>query len=251
MKTLFIFRDSYEAKYILQQLEKKGILGDVVIEKGVSAKRQKLRRFFKTKSILLYPLIVLDIIALAIYSKLITMAMIKILGKNNTYPKNKIKLIVDDANDKLCMEFVDKYQPEIIFIYGTSILKSQFLDHIKSLILNIHSGIVPKYRNVHSDFWAYLNNDIGNIGVSILHLNRGIDSGDLALQEKVDYNHRDSMVDIKIKNLKVIPNLVDSIIKKKKNGTLGRQKQLAEKGSFYPTPRLLDLIKFTCSLKKK
>ena len=45
MKTLFIFRDSYDAKYILQRLEEKKIFGDVIIEKGANARKQKLKRF--------------------------------------------------------------------------------------------------------------------------------------------------------------------------------------------------------------
>lgn len=249
MKTLFIFRDSYDAKYILQCLNEKKLLEAVIIEQGNNAKKQKLKRLFKARSLLLYPLIVLDITTLVIYSKLITSAMIKRLGKND-YPKDKIKLITDDVNSKSSLDFIKLYKPDIIFIYGTSILKSTFFNNFRSTILNIHSGILPKYRNVHSDFWAYINHDTQNIGISVFFLDEGVDTGDLALQKRIDYKPKDSIADVKIKNLKIIPSLIALAIKKMDLKALPRQKQNEEHSGFYKTPGFSDIIRLLSRFKK-
>ena len=63
----------------------------------------------------------------------------------------------------------------------------------KRYTLNIHGGIVPKYRNVHSEFWAISKNDFKNIGTSIIHLDPGIDTGDIAIQEILEINSNDTI----------------------------------------------------------
>lgn len=242
MRTLFIFRDSYEARYILNVLDKTGLVDIIVIEKGVKAKERKLKRLFEKTNIFHIPLLLIDILALYIYSKVTMLEMKKKLGAYE-YPLNKIKLTVDDANDKACFDFIKRRRPQIIFIYGTSILKKEFLGRIKIPILNIHSGILPKYRNVHSDFWAFLNKDFNNIGVSIIYLDSGIDNGDLAVQRRIKYSKSDVLVDIKIKILNLIPTVVKFTLKKINEGELPRKKQNELKKGFFYTPRLTDFIK--------
>ncbi len=242
MRTLCIFRNSYEARYISNMLDKTSLVNTIVIEKGVKAKGEKLKRFFEKTNIFRIPLLLIDILAIYIYSKVTTLEMRKKLGEYE-YPLDKIKLTVDDANDKVCFDFIKRQKPQIIFIYGTSILKKEFLDRIKAPILNIHSGILPKYRNVHSDFWAFLNKDFDNIGVSIIYLDSGIDSGDLAVQRRIKYSKSDGLIDIKIKILTLIPTLVKFTLGKISEGKLPRKKQNElKKGVFY-TPQLTDLIK--------
>lgn len=243
MKSLFLFRDCYDAKYILQELDKRNLLQAVILERGLRAKKRKLRRMFKISNFLSYPSLLLDALALLIYSKMMSWQMLKHLGKL-AYPKNKIKLTVNDANEKRCIDFIKQYQPEVIFIYGTSILNDRFLKEVGAKVLNIHSGILPQYRNVHSDFWAYLKRDYQHMGVSIIHVDQGIDTGDVALQEKITYVKGDLLIDLKIKILCLIPDLIEKALKNNQNHNLVRQKQNDKESKFYPTPDFVSLIKY-------
>jgi methionyl-tRNA formyltransferase len=38
---------------------------------------------------------------------------------------------------------------------------------INSKFVNIHVGITPKYRGVHGTYWALVNNDVENSGVTV------------------------------------------------------------------------------------
>jgi folate-dependent phosphoribosylglycinamide formyltransferase PurN len=242
MKILFLFRDSYDAKYILNSVDKKNV-SQIILEKGTRAKKNKLKKLFKKSSFFNYPKTVLDITGLIIYSSIALSFMKKKLGLFS-YPQEKIVKIVDDANDSECIAYIKKYKPDVIFIYGTAILKEKFLQSVTCPIFNIHSGILPRYRNVHSDFWAYMYNDLKNIGVTIIYLDAGIDSGDIALQKKILVEEKDSLIDIKVKNLQVIPQLIKKIIAQERRGAIKRVKQNKEKSHFYPTPHFIDIMKF-------
>lgn len=243
MKTLFLFRDAYDSKYILHKLESKNLLGAVILERGVEAKKRKLQRIFKITNILSYPILILDTLSLILFSKHINANVKKKLGLY-CYPKDRIKLIVDDANEKSCVDFIRQYEPDVIFIYGISILTDRFFKQVKTRILNIHSGIVPMYRNVHSDFWAYLNKDYSNIGLSVMYADKGIDSGDIALQKRINYAKNDGLINIKIKILNLIPDIVAETLNNMRNNKLNRKKQNIKESHFYPTPGLLDIIKY-------
>jgi folate-dependent phosphoribosylglycinamide formyltransferase PurN len=242
MKTLFLFRESYDSQYILSQLASANIIDSVILESGKKAKKAKLKRFFANIPLYKYPKKIIDLIALIIYSNLAVFFMKKKLGKFD-YPKNYIRLTTEDANNKDCIDYILNYKPDIIFIYGTAILKKNFLKKVKVNIFNIHSGILPYYRNVHSDYWAFINKDYSKIGVSVIYLDAGIDSGDIAIQKTIKYCKNDSIVSIKVKNLQLVVEQIFEVIKKKIDGNLPRKEQDKLKVCNYSTPTFVDLLK--------
>ena len=65
---------------------------------------------------------------------------------------------------------------------------------------------------MHSDFWAYIQNRHDQIGITIIKLDSGIDTGDILIQEKVNIANSMNLVDIKVENLKLIVKLLNSIM---------------------------------------
>ena len=41
----------------------------------------------------------------------------------------------------------------------------------------MHPGICPEYRNAHGCFWALAQNDFENVGMTLLRVDRGVDTG--------------------------------------------------------------------------
>jgi folate-dependent phosphoribosylglycinamide formyltransferase PurN len=242
MKILFIFRDSYDSQYILSKLGKYNIESRVIIETGSKARKKKLVKAFSKIPFYKYPLKVIDLVALIFYSSVAIKLMKKKLG-NFRYPKQQYIQTIEDVNDGQCVQHINEYKPDLIFVYGTAILSKKLLQTIKFPIFNIHSGILPYYRNVHSDFWSFVNKDFNNIGISIIYLDAGIDSGDIVLQKKIIYNSNDSLVDIKTKNLSLIPDLVIELISLYKSKKLKRVKQNKKFAGFYHTPGFIDLTR--------
>ena len=41
----------------------------------------------------------------------------------------------------------------------------------------MHPGICPEYRNAHGCFWALANRDLERVGMTLLRIDRGVDTG--------------------------------------------------------------------------
>ena len=253
MKILFIARSSYDIRFILSSLVqlKPEVHFYLILETGAPARRRKIKRFFKRYSLLTKYKGIIDIFAIASYHHICMHYIKDRLGKHSLPPKIDILGTVDDVNSEALVRILDKNEFALTFNYGTSIYSSQTLHRLQSPLLNIHCSVLPYYRNVHSDFWAFILKDYSKIGVSIFKIDSGIDTGGIVTQEVLNSKKTQSIIDIKVSNLELIVKLISTLIDQfKKSGTLNTTPQNADEGSRFPTPRLHDLLKLlTLSFK--
>lgn len=108
-------------------------------------------------------------------------------------PTEKI-VHVNSVNSPGCVSLIKKYNPELIIVNGTRIISKKVLQSTSVKFLNIHAGITPKYRNVHGAYWAVVNNDLENCGVTVHLLDQGIDTGPIIYQQKISITPKDNFV---------------------------------------------------------
>ena len=56
--------------------------------------------------------------------------------------------IFANLNDSNCLNYALKLQPDVVLLFGTSILKANWLDSFDDKIINLHLGMSPFYREV-------------------------------------------------------------------------------------------------------
>ena len=234
MKIIFLTNNSGAAKFIANCLHKKGLIDATIIEEA-SVKTKVLKKI-KSTSWKKFPEKILDLCTIWAYSQLSKRYIENHLLKPNNikeFPKEIVSHRVKNASSLQCLSILKSLAPELVIVFGTSILKPEVLTIAKRHTLNIHGGIVPKYRNVHSDFWAISKKDLKNIGTSIIHLDPGIDTGDIAIQGLLDINPDDTLFSIKKKNTELSLKLIIQAIEMAKEGTLPKNQQKKIKESFY------------------
>ena len=86
-------------------------------------------------------------------------------------------------------EFADKlksYEPDAIVVVAFGqILKKNILELPKYGCINVHGSLLPKYRGAAPIQWAIINGD-SESGVTIMHMDAGIDTGDMILKGTVE-----------------------------------------------------------------
>ena len=253
MKTVFLTNNSGPAKFITNNLHIKGLLDATIIEDGSAKKITKIIREIKSTSWKRIPEKILNLFTIWIYSQLTKRYIDKHLLKPNNieeFPTEINLHRVKNASGSRCLSILKSLKPELIIVFGTSILKPEVLSIAKRYTLNIHGGIVPKYRNVHSDFWAVSKKDFTNIGTSIIHLDPGIDTGDIAMQGLLEVSSDDTLFSIKKKNIELSLQLIVQTIEMAKTGNLPKTRQNKLIDSFYKTPSFVDFFRwFTSSYK--
>jgi len=96
----------------------------------------------------------------------------------NDIPTEKINYVTS-VNSKATIELLQDINPDIIVVNGTRIISKKFLSVVKCKLINTHAGITPKYRGVHGTYWALVNNDVENSGVTVHFVDEGIDTGNI------------------------------------------------------------------------
>ena len=86
------------------------------------------------------------------------------------------------------IEFIDEIKslnPDVICVvaYG-KILPEEILNIPKLGCINVHGSLLPKYRGAAPIQWAVLNGD-KETGVTTMYMDKGMDTGDMILKEKV------------------------------------------------------------------
>jgi folate-dependent phosphoribosylglycinamide formyltransferase PurN len=113
-------------------------------------------------------------------------------GLNPTDIDSEKIIKLNSVNDKSTITLLQKINPELVVVNGTRIISREVLQCISARFINIHAGITPKYRNVHGAYWALVNNDMENCGVTVHLVDEGIDTGNIVYQERIAITDKDN-----------------------------------------------------------
>lgn len=91
----------------------------------------------------------------------------------------------DSVNDPRALRAAIEFAPDLILVFGTSLLRRKWFD-LDIPIVNSHLGIIPRYRGWMSWFWAVLEENFDSVGISIHYVTKVADGGELIFQDHVD-----------------------------------------------------------------
>jgi hypothetical protein len=70
-------------------------------------------------------------------------------------------------------------QPDLIAVFGTSLIRGDLLQEGRLGIANLHGGLSPEYRGADCTFWALHNGEPHKVGCTLHWIDAGIDTGGL------------------------------------------------------------------------
>ena len=94
-----------------------------------------------------------------------------------TVPAHVPVLTVSSPNAAEVVAFVTHHQPTFMLARCKTLLKEQVFSIPTKGTWVLHPGICPQYRNAHGCFWALASDDAANVGLTLLRIDRGIDTG--------------------------------------------------------------------------
>jgi methionyl-tRNA formyltransferase len=92
------------------------------------------------------------------------------------------QLIVSDPNSSDARDFLADVQPDLVLARCKFMLKPEVFNVPKRGTFVLHPGICPEYRNAHGCFWALVNRDLERVGMTLLKIDEGVDTGPVYLQ---------------------------------------------------------------------
>lgn len=86
---------------------------------------------------------------------------------------------VPHINHPRVVELADRMQPDLICVFGTSLIRGELLNRGRLGLINLHGGLSPEYRGADCTFWALYNREPEKVGCTLHWIDPGIDTGRL------------------------------------------------------------------------
>jgi hypothetical protein len=158
------------------------LVGIVVIREGSHQMRRRVRRELKRVGAFRF----LDVIAFRLFYSIFLASKDRrwqeqeLQAKSLVYPEVRSDtsiLNTASPNTPETEAFIKRLQPDIVLARCKVMLKESIFSIPVRGTLVMHPGICPEYRNAHGCFWALANGDVTKVGMTLLKIDKGIDSG--------------------------------------------------------------------------
>lgn len=118
--------------------------------------------------------------------------MILYLGNNNNKVFNFLNQNYPTINtaEKITPKFIQKFDRVVSYGYR-HILKKEHIINAKNPIINLHISYLPWNKGADPNYWSWIENTPK--GVTIHHIDEGIDTGDILLQTQVKFNKNETL----------------------------------------------------------
>ncbi len=157
----------------------------------------------------------------------------KFFGSNTQFnTQNIFEIPKGEINSQEWRDKIASFKPDIIAVFGTSLLKDETIKICENGILNMHLGLSPYYRGSGTNFWPLYNNEPQYVGVTIHKIDIGIDTGPIIHQGRPNIEKGDNQHMIGNKTVIVGEKLMEKSIQELIDGTAKFYPQ-TNKGKLY------------------
>jgi len=97
-------------------------------------------------------------------------------------------IVVSSPNSDESRTFIERLRPDIAIARCKVILKRAIFEAPRAGTFVMHPGICPEYRNAHGCFWALARRDLHRVGMTLLRVDPGVDTGPVFLHGTYDFD---------------------------------------------------------------
>jgi methionyl-tRNA formyltransferase len=129
---------------------------------------------------------------------------------------------------------------DLVVGFGTSVISAATLARLPNGFLNLHTGFLPNYRGVKSEFWALARHDAAHVGWTLHYMTPALDAGDIVLRRRVPWDG-ESPAALRAKLLVDAAPAIATLLRNaraRRDATLPRTPQGL--GAYFTTPRWAD-----------
>ena len=172
--------------------------GSVVIREPGGRLRRRIAREIKRVGWLRF----LDVLAFRVYYRMMKAAgdrrweRRELVRLRTRFPErpDAPELVVASPNGGEAEAFIRERQPDLVIARCKTLLEERIFSIPRLGTYVMHPGICPEYRNAHGCFWAMAAGDRGNVGMTLLRIDKGVDTGPVFGYFRVAPDARESHV---------------------------------------------------------
>jgi len=172
--------------------------GAVVIREPTTRLRKRIGRELRRVG----PLRMLDVLAFRVFHRItsaradrrwIDEQLDRLRRRYPAMPPAR-ELVTASPNSADAARFIQDARPDIVIARCKTMLKESVFSIPRHGTFVMHPGICPDYRNAHGCFWAMASGDYQNVGMTLLRIDRGVDTGPVFGHFRIPADPSDSHV---------------------------------------------------------
>lgn len=136
-------------------------------------------------------------------------------------------------NSKDTIKFISHIDFDIAITFGVSILNSETINALNDKILGIHLGLSPYYRGSGTNFFPFVNNELEAVGYTLMHLDKGTDTGQIVHQGRAPIVLGDSIHTIGNRNIRLLFVDIIKLIESKFDFSISKSQILRDSNRYY------------------
>lgn len=156
----------------------------------------------------------------------------RMMGEVNTFPDTEVLTVLSGNSNSLeTYAWIQRLNPDVVLLYGTSIIRPPLLNAYEGRLINLHLGLSPYYRGSGTNFWALVHRQPECVGATIHLAVLKVDAGAVLGQVRPEPEPFDRAHELGTKTiisaLEAMPRLIEryfsgDIIPQLQDLTLGR-----------------------------
>ena len=95
---------------------------------------------------------------------------------------NPITIPAGSVNDPVVQAGIIASEADLLIAYGCSLIREPLLSRYRGRFINLHLGLSPYYRGAGTNYWPLVNGEPEYVGVTFMHIDAGVDSGEVIHQ---------------------------------------------------------------------
>lgn len=113
---------------------------------------------------------------------------------NDTFRFQTLPLQKGELGLSYVYDVIRSYTPDLMIAFGCSIVKEPLLSLLgPGRFVNLHLGLSPYYRGSGTNFWPFVNKELEYVGGTLLHIDPGVDTGDIIAHVRPDIEEGDTV----------------------------------------------------------
>jgi methionyl-tRNA formyltransferase len=139
-----------------------------------------------------------------------------------------------DPGDPQLLRAIRELAPDLTVLAGYGPIVGQtFIDIPRRGCLNLHGGKLPQYRGSSPMNWALINGETG-FTISVIQVDRGVDTGPVLAERSFDIGPDDTIADLQDRANAVFPDLLADVVDEVGAGRARPRVQTQEGAGYWP-----------------
>lgn len=257
MKTVLIYHENDEIDRAITAswlASFSDLSGTIILREKTQRIKTRIKREIKRVGYLRF----LDVLAFRLYYKLFLAKKdaawrVETVDKfSRIYPvvTNLPQILTHSPNSPEAEEFLRELAPDIVVARCKTLLTGKIFSLAKHGTVVLHPGVCPEYRNAHGCFWALANGDYEKVGMTLLQIDEGVDTGPIFGHYSYEYDAlRESHIVIQTRVVTENLPSIEAKLKEIYNGTAQKLDVKCRASNTWGQPWLTKYFKIKVKVK--